>query len=226
MNETIAVNIRILREAKPWTQAQLAEAADVAERTIQRAEEGKGLSAETLQAVAGALDVSVDQLRFDAKEYMSKLLGVPVDEVTPELVQARIAAAEAKYWRIPLVPIMSPADIRFVFEADALHFDTIALTEDAQDVAAVLQQWLLDFMDIGDELGPQQQREYLKSAFEIVERLQRGGYTAAIGLHHHSLVRRGGGDPMPWATLYVLVGSNNDVPPFVAVEKGRPYRIA
>jgi transcriptional regulator with XRE-family HTH domain len=226
VNEIIAVNIRTLREAKPWTQAQLAEAADIAERTIQRAEEGRGLSAETLQAVAGALDVSVDHLRFDAKEYMSEFLGVPRDEVTPELVAARIAAAEAKYWRIPLARITTSSDMRPVFEADALRFEAIALTEEAQDIAAELHQWLRDLLDIGDEMGPQQQREFLKSAFELVERLQRAGCTAAIGLHRHSLVRRGGGESMPCTTLYALVGSNDDVPEFVAVEKGQPFRIA
>jgi transcriptional regulator with XRE-family HTH domain len=52
---------------KPWTQEQLAGAADVDVRTVQRAEKGEPVSAESLQAIAGALDVSVEVLRGDPR---------------------------------------------------------------------------------------------------------------------------------------------------------------
>jgi transcriptional regulator with XRE-family HTH domain len=223
VNNIVATNIRILREAKPWTQAQLAEAADIAERTVQRAEEGKGLSAETLQAVAGALDVPVDELRFDAKKQWADIFGVRVEEVTPELIAARIAAEEEKYWRVPMSRIKSPSDIRLAYEAHAVHFSTRDIDEDAQDVAAELNESLSDLMDLRD-VGPQQQRKFLKSAFEIVERLERAGCTTTIGLHHHAL-RATGGAPIRWATLYVFVTSAEDVPAFALIEKGKPYRL-
>lgn len=53
--------IRSLRERKAWTQEQLAEAARIALRTVQRAEDG-AMSAETKTAIAGALDVPVEKL--------------------------------------------------------------------------------------------------------------------------------------------------------------------
>jgi uncharacterized glyoxalase superfamily protein PhnB/DNA-binding XRE family transcriptional regulator len=53
--------IRALREKKAWTQEQLAGAAGIAVRTVQRAEEGV-MSAETKSAIAGALDVPVEAL--------------------------------------------------------------------------------------------------------------------------------------------------------------------
>lgn len=53
--------IRKLRERRAWTQEQLAGAASLSTRTVQRAEDGV-MSAETRAALAGALDVPVEVL--------------------------------------------------------------------------------------------------------------------------------------------------------------------
>lgn len=62
----IGKKIKRLRDRKAWTQEHLADAARVSARTVQRAEEGV-LSAETLSAIAGALDVAVEELSPRAK---------------------------------------------------------------------------------------------------------------------------------------------------------------
>ena len=62
MNEKSAgARIKRLRDRKAWTQEHLAVAANVSVRTVQRAEEGT-LSAETLSAIAGALNISVEEI--------------------------------------------------------------------------------------------------------------------------------------------------------------------
>ncbi|MCC7253911.1 helix-turn-helix transcriptional regulator [Hyphomicrobium sp.] len=79
----VAVNLKKCRDRLAWTQAQLAEAAGVSERTVQRAEDGESVSAETLSALAGALNVSLDDLRnapkaeqeLAAKYHVIRLLG-------------------------------------------------------------------------------------------------------------------------------------------------------
>jgi transcriptional regulator with XRE-family HTH domain len=56
--------IRQFREARKWTQEQLAEATGiVTPRTIQRAENDETRGSETIQAIAGALDVELDALK-------------------------------------------------------------------------------------------------------------------------------------------------------------------
>lgn len=228
MNDTIATNIRTLREAKPWTQAHLAEAAGVAERTIQRAEEGKGLSAETLQAVAGALDVPIELLRLDARDYLGSVLGVPREQITPELVAARIAEANARFTKVPLIVLRAPSDLAVVYEAYALRFDTRSISEEAQDLAAELHQSIFDLMEIGRDVGPQQQREFMKDAFDQVTKLNSIGCATSIGLHRHLLRIRGEDQSkpaMPWATLYVIVTPLDNAPPFAAIEKSAPYRL-
>ncbi len=50
------------RLAKPWSQEELAHAAGLNVRTVQRVEAGAAASLETSRALAGALDVGVEQL--------------------------------------------------------------------------------------------------------------------------------------------------------------------
>lgn len=62
MNRSTSDRLRALRGAKAWTQEELAEAAGVGVRTVQRAEHGHIPSPETLKALAAALDVDVAAL--------------------------------------------------------------------------------------------------------------------------------------------------------------------
>lgn len=54
--------IRSAREAKPWTQAQLGDAAGVSTRTIMRVERDEDTSAETLLSLCAALDIPASAL--------------------------------------------------------------------------------------------------------------------------------------------------------------------
>lgn len=65
MNTVVGSNIKKLRDARSWTQAHLAAAAAVDERTVQRAEAGQPIAAESLQSIAGAFDVPLEALRRD-----------------------------------------------------------------------------------------------------------------------------------------------------------------
>jgi uncharacterized glyoxalase superfamily protein PhnB/DNA-binding XRE family transcriptional regulator len=64
----IGKKLRRLREQKAWTQEHLAMAAGVSLRTVQRAEEDS-MSAETLTAIAGALDMAVEELTREEPGY-------------------------------------------------------------------------------------------------------------------------------------------------------------
>ena len=66
--KSIGHRIKHLRDRKAWTQEHLASAAHVSVRTVQRAEEGV-LSAETLSALAGALDVPVEEISKPKNDY-------------------------------------------------------------------------------------------------------------------------------------------------------------
>lgn len=66
--------IKELRERLAWTQEQLATAARVEPRTVQRVEKDLTKNPETLQAIAGAFDVELDTIRITRMFADSKLL--------------------------------------------------------------------------------------------------------------------------------------------------------
>jgi transcriptional regulator with XRE-family HTH domain len=59
MNRTTGERLRALRDLKAWTQEELASAAGVGLRTVQRMEGGDAPNPETLKALAAAFDVEV-----------------------------------------------------------------------------------------------------------------------------------------------------------------------
>ncbi|WP_165964584.1 VOC family protein [Actinomadura sp. KC216] len=78
--------VRRLRERRALTQEQLAEAAGVAVRTVQRAEDGS-MSAETVTALAAALEVPVETLTAAGENG-----GYP--QVTPMLYYADVRSLD------------------------------------------------------------------------------------------------------------------------------------
>jgi transcriptional regulator with XRE-family HTH domain len=67
--------IKEMREARAWTQEQLAEAADIETRTVQRVEKGLTRNPETLLAIAGAFNVDLERLRSTWLIPESRLVG-------------------------------------------------------------------------------------------------------------------------------------------------------
>jgi len=141
MGNITAENIRRFREQRSWTQAHLAEAAALSERTVQRAEEGKPIGAESLQAIAGALDVSLDDLRRPPG-------------------QAEMEKIKSRYSVVRLQRIERGADVGRVFGgAHAMNFDCPGVDSEAgEDAAAELEQELKDLMDLWSDLEPLQRR--------------------------------------------------------------------
>jgi transcriptional regulator with XRE-family HTH domain len=73
---TYGTKIRQFRDGRKWTQEQLAEATGiVTPRTIQRAENNETSGSETIQAIAGALDVALDDLKTTRYVPESRLVG-------------------------------------------------------------------------------------------------------------------------------------------------------
>ena len=66
--------IKQVREARAWTQEQLAAAAGIEARTVQRVEKDLTKGPETLQAIAGAFDVDLENLRTTYLIPESKLM--------------------------------------------------------------------------------------------------------------------------------------------------------
>jgi transcriptional regulator with XRE-family HTH domain len=80
----LAAVVRLLREARGWSQEQLAEIARVAARTVQRVEDAQPSSLETRRALAGAFG-------FEDIDAFNKPYSIPTDE--------ELAAAKERFER-------------------------------------------------------------------------------------------------------------------------------
>ncbi|AKP32198.1 helix-turn-helix domain-containing protein [Yersinia aleksiciae] len=80
--------IRELRQARAWSQEQLAELCSLNVRTIQRIENGEHASLETLSAIAAVLDLKVSELYTPGA---SQQQAAPADAVDQRVLDARDA---------------------------------------------------------------------------------------------------------------------------------------
>jgi transcriptional regulator with XRE-family HTH domain len=216
MNDFAAANIKNLREAKPWTQEQLAQAASLATRTVQRAEEGHGISAETLLAIAGALDVSVELLRTDPLQPLVDAFGVPREQLTDEFVARKLEEIKAKYFVVPVRDVNDVSDLGVIFGGDALHFSCVSTDAQVRDVSARLEAYCGDTLDVDE---PVIRRDCEKDVLALVHELNALGCTVSVGLNRHAL-RQGTQPPFAFSTLYVVVWPAEKKKQYLLIEKG------
>jgi transcriptional regulator with XRE-family HTH domain len=227
MNEAIAANIRILRGHRSWTQDHLAEAAGLTPRTIQRAESGQGMTAETLSAIAGAFNVDLDVLRVDLVGTMAAQFGVKREELTPELVEKKLVEQrkelDAKYIMVAVTRVTAPVAFQTLEGLHALCVESLDVSEQAQDVVAELQEHLQDYIDVVGDIGPVNRRAAEKAAFGFVEQLEVLGCAVSVGSGQRTLVTNR--NKMRWGIGYVVVTKADAVKPFIAMERNQPIRV-
>lgn len=223
MNQALADNIRTLRETRSWTQEQLAEAARLNPRTVQRAEAAQGASHETVLAIAGALDVDVELLRFDGMEFLAKHLKVPRDALTPEFLTEKQKEVAATHTTLAMTRVGASADLRPLEQAMAMVFECLWTNDEVQDVAAELHRDLGDVLSTGSELDPVTRRASEIEAFELVRRLNKLGATVTVGMHRHALTVADQ-KPMAWTTVYVIVAKEHEAKDYLLIPKRRSVR--
>lgn len=224
MQETIARNIRTHRERLSWTQAQLAEAARIQIRTVQRAEAAQGLNAETLQAIAGALDVEIDDLRED-KEAIAEfaaLMGVEPEELTPELVSKRIAEELAGMIQLPVVTIESSLELADLWKVLAFDFTCEIRDERVQDAVAALKAAVVETRDVVGDVDAVTFRGCEKEVLRRIAELRTLGCAAVVGTHTYFL-QGSNKKPFEWPVAHVLVCSVDAVPKILLLPKPKKF---
>lgn len=97
--------IQELRQEHAWTQEQLAAAAELEVRTIQRAEKDKTQCAETLQAIAGAFDVELSAMRTTRFTPEHRLLRAELVTSYEEFVALEVARGREAFAKTIMVPV-------------------------------------------------------------------------------------------------------------------------
>jgi transcriptional regulator with XRE-family HTH domain len=212
MSEVLASNLKRIREAMAWTQEHLAGAASVDVRTVQRAESGKEVSAETLRALAGALDISILTLQTP---------------IRGERELQRLAADwNDRYSLVPLTVIDNPTTLRDFFgDSCALHFQKYGLeTADEEMAAATLQDLLQDCGHIWSDISPRERLELWACVAEQLDRLREMGLGVTAG---HEILRvrfngAGDGTPFTWGNFYVILSKVNEPKLYAIRDKTAP----
>ena len=206
----IASNIRRLREARSWTQEQLAAAARLDVRTIQRAEAGRLLAAETLQAVAGAFDEPVASLSL------------------PQVDAEKLAASlHARHVFIHMELIDRASALEPLMGSDAFSFHKLGLSSDAEeDAATELEQVLTDALNIWNDLEPLQRRDLVRDFQAEVDALRGLHLAVTAGIQTIREKVSNGRTSLLLHILYVAVSPMTKPALILAREKTEPVSFA
>ena len=212
MENFIAGNVRRYREANTWTQEELAVAAGISERTVQRTERGEHSSLDTLKALAAAFDVDIEDLRKPP----------PLTEQEKEAEKAL-----SRYEVIRLERIARGADLsRIVGGVHLMSINCDGLDDDVkEDAVAEFRQILTDWADIWTGLDATAHRDaekYLQNQLESLGRLDLVVTGARRFLPFKSIRD---GSPSTWDVACVSVSKESEPRFFWLHDKTQPIRL-
>jgi transcriptional regulator with XRE-family HTH domain len=139
----LLAKVRDHREQRAWTQEYLATVSGIDVRTIQRAERGGNLSADSLQALAAAFDLTVDALRKPPKP---------------------LADAKERFKVIRLIRLEQATDLRDFLPVGGCQLNYEGTVDDAQqDAVAEVDRDLTDVGDVWPGVDAVQKLDLLRS---------------------------------------------------------------
>jgi transcriptional regulator with XRE-family HTH domain len=206
----IAGNIRKLRASRHWSQEELALAAGVDARTVQRAEAGKPLAVESLKAIAAAFDTTIEAL-----------------QISEEMIAATIEEFRKNYTIINMHVSTVSADIgELLGSAEALLLQRIGdLSEPQLDLFAEFEEMLRDYLDIWRDIPVTSRREGEKTLQNLIDALKAGDVSVSFGMERMGM-RLGNGAPMRMAVLYVAAAPGSTPMLALVREKNMPISFA
>jgi hypothetical protein len=121
---------------------------------------------------------------------------------------------------VPVAPVVASADLNVIQGAEGSIMDCRVKDDAVQDVFAALQTEITDIVEIWEDVSPAQRREWMRSAFEEVEKLNHLGCVVSMGKRRATY--KTGRGALELATLYVVVWRKDDARDVIAVERGMP----
>jgi len=173
----IAEQVKFIRRMHRLTQENLADAAGVSTRTIEKIESRRHRPDEqTLRSIARAVQVNVS--------YFEK----PTPE-QEERQKAEILRAQRKTVFAPIYPVRTTTDFLSAFDQrEALRIDTSAVIDEAAlDIAAAMADWIRDMGDVWEECYMSQRVEYAREFVNLCRQIEELGYTCYMGSHRQQL---------------------------------------
>jgi len=173
----IASQVKFIRKMHRLTQENLADAAGLTTRTIEKIESGRHRPEEqTLLSIARALQIDI--------RYFEK--PTPQEEARQK---AEMERALRKMVLVTTTPVRTASDFLAAFDQrHAFRIDTSSVTEDAAlEAAASMADWITDLNDVWDDCSMSQRLEYARSFVELCREIERHGFVCHMGNHKQQL---------------------------------------
>lgn len=180
----IAEQVKFLRRMFRLTQENLAHAAGLSTRTIEKVESGRHQPNEqTLRSIARALNMND-----------LKIFEKPSPEALVRL-EAEIERASRKMVLVPTQIIKSASDFLSAFGSlHTFRFDTSEVVDDeALELAATMTDQVRDLMDIWSDVYEVERLTYAQGFVDLCRQLEALGYLCHMGRHRQR--RRDKGQP-------------------------------
>jgi transcriptional regulator with XRE-family HTH domain len=174
----IAQQVKFIRKLYRLTQENLADAAGVTTRTIEKIETGRHRPDEqTLRSIARAVKLEVS---FFEKP-------TPGQE---ERQKADLLRAQRKTVLAPISPIRATNDFLSAFggQREAYRIDMSSVTDEAAlDIAGTMADWIRDCADIWEDSYMSQRVEYAREFIKYCQQIEALGYVCYMGSHRQQL---------------------------------------
>lgn len=173
----VASQLRLLRKMWRLTQENVADMAGLTTRTIEKIESGRHTPNEqTIRSLCRGLGIEATIFFKPSPEEEARSKA----DMTRALKKIAIVATTA---------IKSPNDFMLVGNGcDAFRYETSTVESDeAQDIAAALVDYVTDLMDIWSEINSSDKLHYARDVVDRCMALGKLGYTCQIGFHRERL---------------------------------------
>jgi len=196
----IAEQVKFIRKMHHLTQENLADAAGVSSRTIEKIESGRHRPDEqTLRSIARAvqLDISIFEKPTPEQE---------------ERQRADLLRAQRKNVFVPISPVHTASDFLSAFDQrEGFRIDTSMVAEDdALDLAAAMADYIRDCGDIWEESYMSQRVGYAREFAELCKQIERLGYVCFMGHHRQQLKQKDRGHLVFTVGLMTILPKEQD----------------
>lgn len=208
--EELALLVRTLREAKRWSQEQLADIAKVSVRTVQRVEEGQSSSIDTRRALASALG-------FEDIDALNKPYAIP----TAAQLAKQQAKFDAEHLTLTAQRIETGKQLgRMVEQCSALLFhDGVDLSAEPAEEFARLTDYCRDYADCDDLYSAVDKLAVYEELGQMVNQLANAGFTLVGADRASHLLPKSPKDELPISILYVVAARKGQEPEQLVVTR-------
>jgi transcriptional regulator with XRE-family HTH domain len=193
----MALCIRLFREARQWSQEQLAAISGLNVRTIQRVEQGLSASLDTRRALARAFE-------FEDIDALNKPFTIPSEE------ELRVAKEkfDREHVTLTAIPLTTGKQLAKLVESCTMDLSEPAfeMTREADEAFATLVDYFRDYRDCADVYSETQKFEVYDEMQSHIDALKQLG--VSLRYAERRVQVKWGSDPdskpMPANVLYVV----------------------